>query len=148
MTSQSGLFSEHAAQSEQLHLAGNPDAAALRSSRALGWGALLAPRRILLGADVHPVVEIDTRAHAMRKQNDQPPMLDRDTLAMWEWPEAGPVCAPEVVKIVGILSRGRSWRRALSGAARLRGFCSTAVLVDSLMSAEESECLLDRKSVV
>ncbi|MDA3625157.1 hypothetical protein [Saccharopolyspora oryzae] len=52
--------------------------------------------------------------------------------------------APEVVKLCGVLSSARSWRSALSGASRLRGFCSTAVIATSPL-AQEEECQLECK---
>lgn len=104
----------------------------------------MAPRMKLLGVDAYPVVEINAQAHELRKQWDRPPMLDHDVLAMWQWPEAAPMRAPEVVELRGALSSSRSWRSALSGASRLRGFCSTAVIAMP-PPAREEECVLECK---
>lgn len=112
---------------------------------ALGWGSIIAPRQRLLGADVYPVVEVNQAAHITRKLQGQPPNLDQDTLAMWEWPEADNFRAPTVITLTAALSSMRAWRPALAGAARLRGLCSTAVLVDTPLGIQESECVLECK---
>lgn len=96
---------------------------------ALGWrGEPLTDVRIL-GVTVDAVVTVDHRAHHARRSIDQGPVLDYDILNMWEWPEWDAPRVPEVIRLVGFLSRGRSWRKALSGAARLRGFASAAIAV-------------------
>lgn len=116
-----------------------------RAVEALGWGSVIAPRRRLLGADVYPVVEVNQAAHLIRKIQGQPPMLDRDTLAIWEWPEAENIRAPEVIKLRGGLSSLRSWHGALTGAARLRGLCSAAIVVDAAAGIQDSDCVLECK---
>ncbi|MFB9565532.1 hypothetical protein [Saccharopolyspora hordei] len=110
----------------------------------LGWGPHVAPRMTLFGVEVHPVVAIDARAHELRRRSHQPPVLDHDVLAMWQWPEAAPMRAPEVVTLRGVLCSARSWRSGLSRVSRLRGFCSTAVVVTAPLEREE-ECLLECK---
>lgn len=98
-------------------------------TEALGWrGEILADVRIL-GVTVDAVMAVDRRAHHARRSTGQGPVLDYDTLKMWEWPEWDAPRVPEVIRLVGCLSRGRSWRKALSGAARLRGFASSAIAV-------------------
>ncbi|MEV5544401.1 hypothetical protein AB0L13_47215 [Saccharopolyspora shandongensis] len=117
---------------------------AQKAAELLGWGQRVAPRMTLFGVQAYPVVDISERAHDLRERLDQPPVLDHDVLAVWQWPEAAPMRAPEVVKLRGALSSARSWRSALSGASRLRGFCSTAVMATSPLVHEE-ECLLECK---
>lgn len=142
MTSgQPGLFPQHQRASASSSESASADVRL--AADVLGWAGRLAPRTKLLGIEVHPVVEIDERAHAVRKRRDQHPVLDHDVLAMWEWTEAAPVRAPEVVKLRGVLPTARAWRSALAGAARLRGFCSAAVLLAPPRVGDE--CLLECK---
>ncbi|MEU5690326.1 hypothetical protein [Actinosynnema sp. NPDC020468] len=100
---------------------------------ALGWAGVLVPGVRLFGVTADVVARVDARAHARRSG----PVLDRDVLATWEWPEARR--EPEVVRLVGALCANRSWRRARTEAVRLGGFCATAVV---LADAPE-ECLLE-----
>jgi hypothetical protein len=90
---------------------------------ALGWVGALVERVVVLGVRVDVVVRVDAVAHAARRVG---PVLDRDVLATWEWPES--VREPEVVRLVGVLATGAHWRRALGDAVRLSGFCPVAIV--------------------
>ncbi|GLZ31936.1 hypothetical protein Lesp02_41240 [Lentzea sp. NBRC 105346] len=87
----------------------------------LGWRGTLVRGFRVLGVQVDAVVEIDEQAHARRGE----PMLDHDTLAMWEWPGSA---APSVTKLVGVLSREPDWRKGLRAVGRMRGFCAGAIV--------------------
>ena len=75
----------------------------------LGWSGTVVPKLNVLGVCVDVVVRVDLAAHAARRVG---PVLDRDVLSTWEWPEA--VREPEVVRLVGVLAGGGHWRRALA----------------------------------
>ena len=75
----------------------------------------------VLGVQVDAVVEVDELAHARRGE----PMLDHDTLAMWEWPGSA---QPSVTRLVGVLSREPDWRKGLKAVGRMRGFCAGAIV--------------------
>jgi hypothetical protein len=92
-------------------------------ARALGWAGAVVPRARVLGVRVDVVVRVDAAAHAARREG---PVLDRDVLATWEWPEA--VREPEVVRLVGVVATGAHWRSALRDAVRLSGFCPVAIV--------------------
>lgn len=98
----------------------------------LGWSGTVVPRLKVLGVCVDAVVRVDHDAHARRVG----PVLDRDVLATWEWPEA--VREPEVVRLVGVLAGGGHWRRALADAVRLSGFCPVAVV-----GVDDERCRLE-----
>lgn len=87
----------------------------------------------LLGVSVDVVVRVDHVAHAARRSG---PVLDRDVLVTWEWPEA--VREPEVVRLVGVVGTGAHWRRALGAAVRLSGFCAAAIV-----GVDEERCRLE-----
>lgn len=109
-------------------------------AEVLGWrGELLADVRIL-GVTTDAVVSVDRRAHDARQAASQGPVLDYDTVSMWEWPEWDSPRAPEVIRVIGFLRRGRSWRQALTGAARLRGFASAAIVVPQPTEECRLEC--------
>ena len=102
-------------------------------ARALGWAGTVVPRVKVLGVCVDVVVRVDVDAHAARREG---PVLDRDVLATWEWPEA--VREPEVVRLVGAVASGTHWRRALGDAVRLSGFCPVAVV-----GVDDERCRLE-----
>ncbi|MEO6082857.1 MAG: hypothetical protein ABIQ18_07105 [Umezawaea sp.] len=109
------------------------DAESLTAVDVLGWSGTVVPRLNVLGVCVDPVVRVDHDAHARRRVG---PVLDRDVLATWEWPEA--VREPEVVRLVGVLAGGGHWRRALGDAVRLSGFCPVAVV-----GVDDERCRLE-----
>lgn len=112
----------------------------LEQARQLGWACdTVLERARLFGVRAYAAVTIDRRAHRIRQDTRQGPVLDYDTLAMWEWPEWTAPRAPEVVRLLGVLVPGRSWRAALADACRLRGFAATAILA----SEPGEECLLE-----
>ncbi|MCS7476117.1 hypothetical protein ACFFQW_08965 [Umezawaea endophytica] len=102
-------------------------------ARALGWVGTVVPRVKVLGVVVDVVVRVDVVAHAARRAG---PVLDRDVLATWEWPEA--VREPEVVRLVGVVATGTHWRGALRDAVRLSGFCAVAIV-----GVDEERCRLE-----
>jgi hypothetical protein len=105
----------------------------------LPWSGVLVPRVTVLGVEADVVARVDHRAHALRRERGQGPVLDRDLLAMWEWPEVTER-APEVVRISGAVCSGPTWRRALSDARKLSGFCATAIRVDEVADDCRLEC--------
>lgn len=107
---------------------------------ALGWSGVLVPRMKVFGVPADVVVRVDHAAHAVRRASGRGPELDRDVLATWEWPESALVRAPEVVRLVGALGVGSTWRRALAAVARLDGFCATAIAVDHADEECRVEC--------
>ncbi|MCI2423090.1 hypothetical protein MOQ72_37300 [Saccharopolyspora sp. K220] len=115
----------------------------------LGWRGHVLAGVSILSVPVDAVVAIDYRAHRARRSSGQPPVFDLDTVTLWEWPEWSGPRAPEVVRLVGVLSTARDWRRALTGAARLRGFGPAAIAVDHAPSEEcRLECSLRGVGVV
>ena len=102
----------------------------------LGWSGTVVPRMKLLGVRPDVVVRVDHAAHARRLATGDAPVLDRDVLATWEWPES--VRAPEVVRLVGALGTGTHWRRALGDAVRLSGFCPVAIV-----GVDDERCRLE-----
>jgi hypothetical protein len=108
---------------------------------ALGWAYDEVIGHVsILGTITDVAVNVDQRAHKARVAAQQPPMLDHDTLTMWEWLDLDVPRAPQVVRLVGTLTSAGRWRAAMQGAARLRGFGSSAVVVDR---EPDDECLLE-----
>lgn len=103
---------------------------------ALGWSGTVVPQVKVLGVWADLVVRVDHAAHAARQASGHGPMLESDVLAMWEWPEARR--APEVVRLVGLLVGGTSWRRALTSACRLAGFGPVAIV-----GVDDERCRLE-----
>jgi hypothetical protein len=99
----------------------------------LGWSGTVVPKMKALGVCVDVVVRVDRVAHAARRVG---PVLDRDVLATWEWPEV--VREPEVVRLVGVVASGPHWRRALGDAVRLSGFCAVAIV-----GVDDERCRLE-----
>ena len=110
---------------------------------ALGLAGLAVPGVRMFGTRVCPVLTVDAAAHARRRQAGcAAPMLDADTLAVWEWPQSAAVCPPSVVRLRGVLvpaarpprpdRPGRpdpSWATAAATALRWAGFAATALLL-------------------
>lgn len=125
-----------------------------QTALALGWPGRAAGLTTILGVSVFPVVSMDERAHRLRCESGQGPMLDLDVLETWEWPETSVGRAPEVIRLHGALSERRSWRYALSDVARLRGFCATAIVVGHDLTSEgqrakcELECSFSETALV
>jgi hypothetical protein len=106
-------------------VAGLPEAAL-----ALCWAGRLIGDVVLLGTRTSMVVRVDAGAHARRAAAGDGPVLDLDTLTIWEWPEAAGHCPPSVVGLAGVLvPAGRSWGRAVAVARRWTGFGPCAVLL-------------------
>jgi hypothetical protein len=101
------------------------------ATEALSWPGVALPGVRLLGTRVVPVVAVDRGAHRRRQRaGGAAPMLDVDTLAVWEWPQAREACPPTVVRLLGVLvPAGRSWAAAAATARRWTGFCATAILL-------------------
>lgn len=98
---------------------------------ALGWPGMTLPAQRLLGTRVVPVVTVDAAAHDRRRRDGSAgPMLDVDTLAVWEWPQAAGTCPPSVVRLRGVLvPAGRSWAAAAATARRWAGFAAAAIVL-------------------
>jgi len=115
------------------------DPAGLAAAAAvLDWPGLVLPIMRLLGTRVAPVLTVDTAAHDRRRQRGiATPMLDADTLAVWEWPQAADACPPSVVRLRGVLvPAGRSWATAAATARRWAGFGATAIVLPADQPSE------------
>jgi hypothetical protein len=107
------------------------------AAEALGWPGLVLPAVRLLGTRVTAVVTIDRHAHEMRRAAGcAAPVLDVDTLAVWEWPQSAGSCPPSVVALRGVLVPAahparpeRAWVTAAGTARRWAGFAGTALLL-------------------
>jgi hypothetical protein len=98
------------------------------AARALDWPGQVLPDVVLLGTRTAMVIQVDLAAHARRGGGG--PVLDYDTLTVWEWPEAAGHCPPSVTRLAGVLvPAGRSWGRAVAVARRWTGFGPCAVLL-------------------
>lgn len=94
-------------------------------------GAVALPKTELSGYRGYAVVRWRTGL-SERLADDEPPMLDRAALSMWEMLIAAGGHAPaSPVQIVGFISAAGRWGRSLSAAVALRGFAETIVLTTS-----------------
>jgi len=116
---------QHTVNSETDHLS--------QAVSALGWHGDFLPHIRLLGMRVSVVVDVDPVAIARRvEQECAIPMLDWDTLTMWEWPEGNGIFPPSPLAVVGVLVSGvKQRKRALTFARRWAGFCSSATTLES-----------------
>lgn len=124
-----------------------------RAAEALGWSGVVVPDVSLLGTHVSVVVVRDAAAHEWRLENRcAEPLLDPDSLAMWEWPQGRGLFPPSAVSIQGVLAGvERSPRNALSTARKWRGFAATAVALPSVAAASRDlllECSYSGVAVV
>ncbi|MFI5898042.1 hypothetical protein ACIA5D_48965 [Actinoplanes sp. NPDC051513] len=120
---------------------------------ALGWQGFLVSRVALLGTVTSMVVRFDRDAHIARQERGTAqPMLDTDTLAMWEWPQADETFPRSVISVVGVLAHEAQSVKTLVGTARKwRGFSASAVLVPSgrrLSKQQQLECAYSGIAVV
>lgn len=124
--------------SDQLCLLGTPQpppvspvsAMTGQAAAALGWDGAIAEDMSLFGQRVAVVAEVDWRAHRQRVLSGQGPVTDRMSVALWEWPEYQATMPPSAVALLGVVSRGTRWQRALATAGGFVGFCSTAIVVE------------------
>ncbi|WP_288338297.1 hypothetical protein [uncultured Gordonia sp.] len=94
-------------------------------------GAVVLPKAELSGYRGYSVVRW-RHGLSERMAAQEPPMLDRATLSLWEMMLAGGGCAPaSAVQIVGFIAAGGRWGRNLEAATALRGFAQTVVLTSS-----------------
>lgn len=107
-----------------------------QAAREMGWtGTVLQPTR-LLGRYVVPVAELVPEAHAERLCLGNQPVLDRDEVATWVWPEMAGRVPPPAVRLTGFLAPSRHWRSALTAAAPFARYASTAMLVSRSIALE------------
>ena len=97
----------------------------------LGWQGHLVSDVTLLGTVTSMVVTFDHQAHARRQETGAAqPVLDADTLAMWEWPQAQGDFPPSVTSVVGVLANhGQAVTARVSTARKWRGFGASAILL-------------------
>lgn len=97
----------------------------------LGWQGHLVSDVTLLGTVTSMVVSFDHQAHARRLETGAAqPVLDADTLAMWEWPQAQGDFPPSVTSVVGVLANhGQAVTARVSTARKWRGFSASAILL-------------------
>ena len=102
-----------------------------RVVEALGWIGEVLPDVSLLGMRASVVVLLDRDAHAQRRQaGTDHAVTDADTLAMWEWPEAGEAFPPSAVSIVGAVARhGRDAHDLMRSARKWRGFAASGIML-------------------
>lgn len=113
--------------------------------QALRWPGLIVPDVALLGTVTTMVVTFDHAAHQLRQDSHTAqPVLDTDTLAMWEWPQARGTFPPTVITIAGVLAHGSQPVKAHAATARRwRGFAATAILLPTgkrLSAPQQLEC--------
>lgn len=94
-------------------------------------GSVVLPKSELSGYRGYSVVRW-RNGLSERMAEQEPPMLDRATLSLWEVMLAGGGSAPaSAVQIVGFIAAGGRWGRDLEAATALRGFAQTVVLTSS-----------------
>jgi hypothetical protein len=98
---------------------------------ALQWDGEIVGGVTFFGTTMSVVVMVDRDAHARRQELGAAyPIVDADTLAMWEWPDCPGVFPPTVLSIVGVLSHcGQDVEDRVRTARKWRGFAASAVVV-------------------
>ena len=96
---------------------------------ALGWDGTVVGPTTILGRRVVLFVDLLPKAHAHRRATQCGPVIDRDEVSMWSWPEFAQDAPPVAVRLYGVLAPGTHWRTALFGCSAFVGMCPTAVLL-------------------
>jgi hypothetical protein len=101
------------------------------AAEALQWDGEVLGGVTYFGTTMSVVVMIDRDAHARRQElGVARPIVDADTLAMWEWPDCQGAFPPTVLSIVGVLSHcGHDVEDRVRTARKWRGFTASAVVV-------------------
>jgi hypothetical protein len=94
----------------------------------LGWDGALAPSITLFGRQVSVLALVDDEAHAVRLREGLPPVTDRTSVALWEWPELP--APPSVIKLSAIIATGSRWQTAMKAASSFAGFGSTMLVLE------------------
>lgn len=107
----------------------------------LAWPGIPLPAVTLFGLTFWPTVTLGHEVHARRQQDGNPPELDEDVLAVWEWPEYPDPAS--VVSLTGALfsDTGRRLRSSITAASRWRGFGPSAVLTGRELPADHPDRL-------
>lgn len=100
------------------------------AASALGWDGVVVHDMRLFGQRVAVVAEVDRQAHERRLAAGWGPVIDRMSIALWQWPEQRAAVPPHVVQLNGIIAGGKRWQRVLASAGGFVGFCSTAILLE------------------
>jgi hypothetical protein len=107
------------------------DPQVIQAADLLGWQGHLVTDVTLLGTVTSMVVTFDHQAHARRQEaGAAQPVLDADTLAMWEWPQAQGNLPPSATSVVGVLAdHGKAVTARVSTARKWRSFSASAILL-------------------
>jgi len=106
---------------------------------ALGWPGILVKGLTLFGSRVSVLAQLDEAAHALRLRTNTPPVTDRSSVALWEWPELP--APPSAVKLSAVLAAGSRWQQGMKVVSGFAGFSST-VLVLPRDQPTPSPCLV------
>ena len=102
----------------------------------LGWSGTLIKDITLFGSQVSVLVHVDEEAHAVRQQRDLPPVTDRTSVALWEWPEV--TAPPPVIRLSAFMAASSRWQRGMRAVSGFAGFASTVLLLPQDTSPPES----------
>lgn len=97
----------------------------------LGWNGVVLPEMTLLGRKVHVVARLRTDAHAERIATGMAPVIDRETVSTWLWPELAHTAPAPAAEIVGVLAVTRHWRTALAWAVPFSRYHAAAMVLPS-----------------
>ncbi|NBH06019.1 hypothetical protein [Amycolatopsis sp. SID8362] len=108
--------------------------------QVLGWQGSLVKDITLFGSRVSVLARVDEEAHAFRQQTNTPPITDRASVALWEWPEL--TAPPSVVALSAVMATGARWQQGMKAVSGFAGFSSTVLLLTQDTPAPTS-CLAD-----
>lgn len=123
-----------------IHADRDSEAPEERALHVLGWSGSLVRNITLFGSRVSVLVQIDEEAHAFRQRTNTPPVPDRASVAIWEWPEL--TAPPSVVALSAVMATGSRWQQGMKVVSGFAGFSSTVLLLTQDTPAPRS-CLAD-----
>ncbi len=105
---------------------------------ALGWQGSLVKDITLFGSRVSVLADIDEEAHSLRQQTCTPPVTDRTSVTLWEWPEL--TAPPSAVTLSAVMTTSTRWQHGMKAVSAFAGFSSTVLILPRDIPAPES-CL-------
>ncbi|MGW5715324.1 hypothetical protein ACWEVP_04095 [Amycolatopsis sp. NPDC003865] len=108
--------------------------------QVLGWRGSLIKNITLFGSRVSVLAQVDEEAHAFRQRTNTPPVTERASVALWEWPEL--TAPPSAVTLSAVLATGSRWQQGLKAVSGFAGFSSTVLVLPQDTPAPRS-CLAD-----
>ncbi|WP_370968618.1 hypothetical protein [Amycolatopsis sp. cg9] len=97
------------------------------AAEALDLTGALVDDITLFGRRVSIIAHVDEQAHEHRREAGFQPVIDRTSVAMWEWPEVK--APPSAVSVAAVVTSSSRWQPALSTVSGFGAFGSTVLVL-------------------